>query len=85
MAVAILFFLPKSPNEVDDEDKYTILETRPPLNSGYLQPPVSRAESSFKHYPEDMDTGPEVINVTSSAGGTILPDHTNTLRYFSIV
>ena len=80
MAIAILFLLPKSPNESDEDDKYTILETRPPINSGYLgPPPVSRAESSFKHYPEDMDTGPEVINVTSSAGMTL--DHTNnTLR-----
>ena len=81
MAVAILFLLPKSPNESDDDDKYTILETRPPINSGYLgPPPVSRAESSFKHYPEDMDTGPEVINVTSSAGVTGTLEHTTTLR-----
>ena len=51
-----------------------MLDTRPTTASmgGYLPPP-SRAESSFKHYPEDMDNGPEVINVTANATTTLLP------------
>ena len=58
-----------------DEDKYAMLDTRPPTASmgGYGLPPPSRAESSFKHYPEDMDNGPEVINVTANATTTLLP------------
>ena len=61
MAVAILFLLPQSAG--DGEDKYTMLDTRPP---------PTFVESSFKHYVDE--NGPEVINVTSSAaGGTILP------------
>lgn len=63
MAVAILFLLPKSPAGADDEDeKYTILDTRPPTASGYS----SQAEASFKHYPEGMENGPEVINMTTT-------------------
>ena len=52
-----------------------MLDTRPPTASmgGYGLPPPSRAESSFKHYPEDMDNGPEVINVTANATTTLLP------------
>ena len=50
MAVAILFLLPKSPQDPSEDEKYTILDTRPPT-TGYLPPP-SHTESSFKHYPE---------------------------------
>jgi len=77
MALAILFLLPRSPiGDPGDEDKYAMLDTRPPTSSmgGYGLPPPSRAESSFKHYPEDMDNGPEVINVTANATTTLLPD-----------
>merc|ERR1711899_579659 len=39
MAVAILFLLPKSPSNVEDDDKYTILDTRPTSSAGgYLAP-----------------------------------------------
>ena len=50
------------------DDKYTILDARPTF--------ASNVESRFKHYAGDEvgAVGPEVINVTSSAGaGTILP------------
>ena len=50
MAVAILFLLPKSPQDPSEDEKYTILDTRPPT-TGYL-PPGSHTESSFKHYPD---------------------------------
>ena len=66
-AVAILFLLPQSPPEppeMDETDKYTM------LNSRTSYPPV---ESSFKHYIPEDGTGPDVINVTSSASATILP------------
>ena len=55
MAVAILFLLPKSPNDPSEDEKYTILDTRPPTTT-YLPPP-SHTESSFKHYPEGMQLG----------------------------
>ena len=84
MAVAILFLLPRSPSGTADEDKYAMLETRPPtsMGTGYFPPPsaASRAESSFKHYPEDMDNGPEVINMTANASTTLLPASEGTLR-----
>ena len=81
MAIAILFLLPRSPiGSEDDEDKYAMLDTRPPTNMGGYLPPPSRAESSFKHYPEDMDNGPEVINVTANATTTLLPTSEGTLR-----
>lgn len=74
MAVAIIFLLPRSPSGHDEDDKYAML---PPVTTnssglGYMPPP-SRAESSFKHYPDDMDNGPEVINVTANASTTLLP------------
>ena len=50
MAVAILFLLPKSPNDPSEDEKYTILDTRPPTTT--YMPPPSHTESSFKHYPE---------------------------------
>ena len=84
MALAILFLLPRSPmgDPGDDGDKYAMLDTRPPTSSmgGYLPPP-SRAESSFKHYPEDMDNGPEVINVTANATTTLLPGKKCSFKY----
>ncbi len=53
------------------DEKYTILDTR--SSGGYL-PPAAH-ESSFKHYSDGLENGPEVINVTSSAGNTLLrPD-----------
>ena len=48
------------------DGKYAVLETRPPTFTS------NSVESSFKHY-ADENGPPEVINVTSSAGGTILP------------
>ena len=54
MAVAILFLLPKSPQDPSEDEKYTILDTRPPT-TGYL-PPGSHTESSFKHYPEGINS-----------------------------
>ena len=45
-----------------------MLETRPPTFTS------NTVEASFKHY-VDENGPPEVINVTSSGGGTILPPH----------
>jgi hypothetical protein len=82
MAVAILFLLPKSPADKEDE-KYTILDTRPPSSGGYLPPGSSmgqHTEASFKHYADGMENGPEVINVTSSNSNTLLPSEHSTMR-----
>ncbi len=51
------------------EEKYTIVETR----SAY-PPPGPQLETSFKHYVDGSENGPEIINVTGVAtGATILP------------
>ena len=49
------------------DGKYSVLDTRPPTFTS------NSVEASFKHYASDENGPPEVINVTSSAGGTILP------------
>ena len=51
------------------EEKYTILETRSP----YPQPPPPQLESSFKHYIDGAENGPEIINMTGAGATVILP------------